>query len=378
MEYFGGAPNFMYSVWEKLPDPMPDPLSWVPALDVAGMNPRNESPANPYGMVVKVDATTGEPLRDATTGAYIPATDAKGDPFNVSAANPITSATVRDFGQLIAGRQTLTVTPGYYPGGISQTNSGTNSNTVKMLPGVYAVGGGASNGDNSGLILMGGALDAEGVMIYVTNSDLTATGNWGQVNISGSYEYINLTEYEYLAGDPAYYQKYDYQNYGNAGMAIFQDRRNPEDAVIIGGGNNMTMNGTLYFHCTGQEAGVVTPPASTAGGTWNVTVEVGGSSGQTGIQMIVDRLLVHGDADVIVKYDGRNFQPSNRAHSRQVDPNPVVWFAGGIGTQDGHADDGAVDPDVASDWTGALSLENDVDRLPVQKDQDHGSALEGP
>jgi Flp pilus assembly protein TadG len=311
MEYFGEPPNYLYPVFQELSVPIPDPLWQVPALDVGAMNPRNESPANLYGMVVKVDPTTGEPLKDGT-GAYIPATNSKGKTFNVAAANPITSSTVGDFGQLIGGRKTLTATPGYYPGGFAQTSSGSELRTIKMLPGVYAVGGGASNGDKSGMILNGGALDARGVMIYVTNSKLDGTGNYGRVDISGSYEYIKLLEYEYLAGDPTYYQEYDYKNYGNAGMAIFQDRRNPMDGVVIGGGNNMTMDGTLYFHCTGQADGTPTPPAgSVPGGPWDVTLEVGGSSGQTGIQMIVDRLLVHGDADVIVKYDGRNFQPSN-------------------------------------------------------------------
>ncbi len=311
MEYFGGAPNFVYPVYEKLPKPMPDPLAWVPALDVSAMNPRYESPATPYGMIVKVDPTTGVPLKDG--GAYIPATDSTGATFDVTAGVPIGSDTIRDFGQVIAGRNTVTVTPGYYPGGFKQTSSGTDLKTVKMLPGAYAVGGGAKPSDRSGMVLNGGALDAQGVMIYVTNSKLDATGNWGRVDISGRYEYIKLTEYQYLPGDPTSYQNYDYQNYGKAGMAIFQDRRNPEDAVIIGGADNMAMDGTLYFHCTGQLDGMAVPipPALPKPGTWEVIVEVGGSSGQTGIQMIVDRLLVHGDADIRIEYDGRNFMPSD-------------------------------------------------------------------
>jgi len=308
MEYFGGSPNFLYPVLEKLPSPIPDPLAWLPDLDVASMDPLNAG--SPYGMVVQVDPATGIPLTDAT-GAYIPAVDSNGFTFDVSAANPIRSSTIEAFGQLVGGvRQTLTVTPGYYPGGFSQQNSGSAFNTIRMLPGVYAVGGGASNGDKSGLILNGGALDAERVMVYVTNSSLDNTGNWGRVDIAGNYEYINLTEYEYLTGDPAYYQKYDYQNYGNAGMAMFQDRENPMDAVILGGEDNMVMGGTLYFHYTGQPAGMVEPVPL---GTPYVTVEVGGTSGQTGIQLITDKVLVHGDADLLIKYDGRNFQPANEA-----------------------------------------------------------------
>ncbi len=316
MEYFGGSPNFLYPVLEKLPTPIPDPLAWLPAPDVASMNPLGAG--NPYGMVVEVDPVTGIPSRDPVTNEYIPATHREsGQTFDVTAANPITSSTIRDYGQLVGGvRRTLTVTPGYYPGGFLQTNSGVELNTIRMLPGVYAVGGGASNGDKSGLILNGGALDAERVMVYVTNSSLDLSGNWGRVNISGNYEYINLTEYEYLTGNPPYpddppdYQKYDYINHDNAGMALFQDRRNPMDAVVVGGEDNMVMSGTLYFHYTGQLAGMVEPvPLGTPG----VTVEVGGSSGQTGIQLITDRVLVHGDADIKIEYDGRNFQPAVEA-----------------------------------------------------------------
>ncbi len=314
MEYFGGEPpNNLYPVLEKLPTPIPDPLHWLPALDVAAMNPGK--PGAPYGMVVKVDPTTGIPLTDPDTGAYIPATHREsGQTFDVSAGNPIRSSTIDDFGQLVGGvRQTLTVTPGYYPGGFDQQNSGANFKTIRMLPGVYAVGGGSSPPGNSGLVLNGGALDAEGVMIYVTNSSLDLTGNWGHVDISGNYEYINLTEYVYLEGDPDYYRKYDYLTEGNAGMAMFQDRRNPREAKIVGGEDNMVMGGTLYFHCTGQEAGMFEPPDPVPAGTWDVTVEVGGTSGQTGIQLITDRVRVHGDSDLIIKYDGRNFQPANEA-----------------------------------------------------------------
>jgi hypothetical protein len=270
----------------------------------------------PYGMLVQVDPATGIPLTDAD-GDYIPATHRETGPAaDGNAGVPIRSSIIGDYGQLVGGvRQTLTVTPGYYPGGFDQQNTGASFNTIKMLPGVYAVGGGSGPPGNSGLVLNGGALDAEQVMIYVTNSSLDGTGNWGHVDISGNYEYINLTEYVYIDGDPEYYKNYDYLTYGKAGMAFFQDRRNPRDAKIVGGEDNMVMGGTLYFHCTGQEAGMpIAPlPGSVPAGTWDVTVEVGGTAGQTGIQLITDRVRNHGDADVIIKYDGRNFQPADQA-----------------------------------------------------------------
>jgi len=237
MEYFGGSPNFVYSVWPKLPDPMPDPLATVPALDVAAMTPSHVAPAGfPYGMVVQWDATTGAPVIDSATGWYQPVLGKSGSykdkVFDVAAGAPITGTIVNNYygyKDPTTGRETLFMTPGYYPGGINLSSTSSASKTVKMLPGVYALGGGASNGDKSGLVLNGGAVDGRGVMIYVTNSKLDGTGNWGRVDISGSYEYVNLTEYEYILGDPTYYRKYDYKTYGNAGMLIFHGaiRRTP-------------------------------------------------------------------------------------------------------------------------------------------------------
>jgi hypothetical protein len=289
MDYFGRAPNYIYPVVEHA-SYMKDPLAWL-------LPPTDAGPID-YGMAVQVD-DTGLPVKNPATGDYVPLA------LSVATGDPITSQTIRDFGTNVGGRMTLTLAPGYYPGGISLTSSGSDFKTIKMLPGVYAVGGGNSNGDNSGLVLTGGALDAEGVMFYVTQSDQGAR-EWGHVNISGNYEYIKLTEYEYLDGDPDYYKNYDYKNYDKSGMCIFQDRANSQDAVIVGGADNMVMSGTLYFHNQSVQEGVPTNGSE-------VTVEVGGSCGQNGIQLITDRVLLHGDADIRINYDGRNFQPADQS-----------------------------------------------------------------
>jgi hypothetical protein len=293
-DYFATAPNYYYPIIEKAPY-MPDPLAWLPDLDVGGMS---------HGVVVAVDPATGLPRTDPITGAYIPELGKNGkytgQPFDVDSGEPITGTIVNNYGYIdpATGREIVVMTPGYYPGGIKLTSSGSTNKTVKMLPGVYALGGGSTTGDQAGLVLNGGAIEAQGVMVYITQSD-QGTLPWGWVDISGSYEYINMSEYIWQAGDPPAYQDYSQPPMG-AGMCIFQDRHNPMDATIRGGGAgySMTMGGTLYFHNID---------------TGHVQVNVGGSSGDTGIQLITDRVQILGDANITIRYDGRNFQPADQA-----------------------------------------------------------------
>jgi Flp pilus assembly protein TadG len=284
MDYFGTPPDDHYPILEGV-KPIPDPLAWLPAL-----NPLPDS-----GTAIEVDPATGEPA----PGAYVPVL-VGGLPLDVT--EPITHTEITNYGTMIAatGRHTLTLIPGYYSGGISVPSSGGAGLTIRMLPGVYALGGGpksvgAEGVAKSGLQFNGGALDALGVMIYLTES---IEGNYGSVDLA-SYEYINMTEYEYIAGDPDYYRDYANPPMG-AGMCIFQDRSSPMNANITagGGGMNMTMGGTLYFHNDS---------------TWDIQIAVGGSSGDTGIQLITDRVLIHGNGNITIKYDGRNFQPDSQA-----------------------------------------------------------------
>jgi hypothetical protein len=108
-------------------------------------------------MAVKTDAA-GEPLRDPT-GDYIPATHVgTGEPFDASSPSPIDGTTITNYGHDIGGATILTLTPGYYPGGIQLSGpvSETEGKKIELLPGVYALGGGDGHGGDSGLVVTGG------------------------------------------------------------------------------------------------------------------------------------------------------------------------------------------------------------------------------
>lgn len=129
-------------------------------------------------------------------------------------------------------------------------------------------------------------------MLYVTKSKQSYDG---RVDLNGSEAngaQVTISEYKGGTGQPAAYQAY-----ADAGMAIFQDRGNKQDAKFTGGSAS-TFAGTLYFH--NQD-------------TYNTKVSLGGNSGNLGIQVITDRLLVHGTKSMVtIMYDGRNFEPSDR------------------------------------------------------------------
>jgi hypothetical protein len=286
-EYFALAPNYYYPIVEHAPY-MPDPLAWLPEVD----------PLPATGAAILVD-DAGVPVPGPDPGGYTYLRDAGGN-LLVNVTQPITHTQIGAYGKLIGGRRVLTLIPGYYSGGISVASSGAENNTIKMLPGVYALGGGPEPGGppnlgKSGLHFNGGALDAEKVMVYLTHS---TNGIYASVNLA-SYEFIKLTEYEYIPGDPEYYRSYAKPPMG-AGMCIFQDRSSTRNANITAGGQgmNMTMGGTLYFHNLPDQ---------------DVLVEVSGGSGDTGIQLITDRVYLHGNGNITIRYDGRNFQPANQS-----------------------------------------------------------------
>lgn len=254
---------------------IPDPLEWLPEL-------RTDIGLPADGYAVQVDAT-GTPLLDAS-GNYIPV-------VGLNPNDTVTSANIDagDPGVVnIGGIETLTLAPGYYSGGFRMTSAGTYK--LKLLPGVYAVGGA---NPASGLVVSGGAFEALGCMLYVTQSK---TGQWGEVGLNGSESNgakIDISEYKGGLGQPGLYA-----DYAEAGMAVFQDRSNPNDAVFTGGSAS-SFAGTLYFH---NES------------TWNTRVSLGGNSGNLGIQVVTDRLLVHGTKSMVtIMYDGRNFKPSKKA-----------------------------------------------------------------
>ena len=213
---------------------------------------------------------------------------------------------------------TLTLSPGYYPGGFRLTSQAITAPLIdpatgepvteirpiydangilvgekevvvnqkylpklQLQPGIYALGGGAG-GQPTGLFVNGGAFVAEGVMLYITESD---TGKWGEVNLEGEKAVIMISEYKYLAGDPEEYKAYSY-----TGIAVFQDRNNTEEAKIVGGSDSH-FGGTLYFHSH----------------DFDTVTRVGGNSEDCGIQLITDNVIVHGTGTIRINYDGRNW-----------------------------------------------------------------------
>ncbi|MFH1371891.1 MAG: pilus assembly protein TadG-related protein [Planctomycetota bacterium] len=161
----------------------------------------------------------------------------------------------------IAPGETRTLSPGYYPGGIEITPS---TGTAILESGIYVLNG-------VGLNINGGNLIADppgGVMFYIIGT--------GSVNLQGNGN-VQIDE---LESGPW------------AGMAIFQDRNNHNDAKIIGT-NALDINGTIYF------------PRN--------FVEIGGTGDGFGTQLIADTLWIHGDGVLQINYDGRNPFPANKA-----------------------------------------------------------------
>jgi hypothetical protein len=179
---------------------------------------------------------------------------------------------------LPSGKKELTLTPGYYPGGIDITGS-----SLVLTGGVdarYAFGGGANG--KSGLVLGGGSsLVAKGVMLYISGDPDNSRGlgviRYGTVDVAGT-AYIEITS----RGD-AHLPGMGVE--GEEGIAIWQDRDNPNYAKIAGT-NESAIKGTLYF---GYNA-----------------VELGGTPEQSGNQIIAGALWVHGTATFSIAYDGRN------------------------------------------------------------------------
>jgi hypothetical protein len=251
-----------------------------------------DAPDDPNGPGYLPLPAYGEALVQDAAGNYIPAIDTDpcsptfGQPFDVVAADPINTGIMNRFGQDIGGVQKLTLTPGYYPGGIKLTTG----NEIKLLPGVYAFGGGNDNGDKSGLVVGGGTLDAVGVMIYVTASN-TPTSYWGQIKLTGGEVIIH----ESYDGDPGA-DPYASQGYGiNTDfkyIALYQDRANPE-VITINGNSDFDLKGSLYF-----------PTAHVA---------LGGTGFDAGTQFICGSLETAGNTEVTINYDGRFFTAGYRS-----------------------------------------------------------------
>jgi len=174
---------------------------------------------------------------------------------------------------------TLTLNPGYYPGGIDM-----NGGSVTLLAGVYAFGGGKNGG--SGIVLRGGATVTDGttsthtgagVLLYITGDPSAKPPvAYGTVDVAS-----NATIQATSRGDAMTPR----QIQGEMGIAIWQDRANTNYARIIGTSASC-LTGTIYC-------------------PYNA-LEIGGNSAQMGSQLIAGALQLHGNPNLDIAYDGRN------------------------------------------------------------------------
>lgn len=197
----------------------PDPLKSLlpPFKPGAPINPRQVFPASPT-----------EPIPPGCPGGSQAATDAQpqqGCRINENRYNN----KVWEFG------------PGYYPGGISLESS----ITIRLLPGVYYLGGGGFNmTSNSSVITIADPNDpplaGEGVLFYNTSGPNAPAG---KINMSGQGSTVDVLPLD-VPETSTYY------NYN--GMIIFQDRTiniNGDDVEITGGSNtdpSLSVRGLVY------------------------------------------------------------------------------------------------------------------------------------
>jgi len=199
-------------------------------------------------------------------------------------AIPNSTATVE-----VSQGMTVTLEPGYYPGGFK-----INGGNVTLKPGIYALGGGDKK-TPTGLNISGSpTFTARGVMFYITKS---TTGVYGKVDISGTpilvvtSPALNAELPDPPASEYPAWMDWVYAGEGgDEGISMFQDRTTPlndpkYEAKIIGT-SDFNLQGTLYFPQT--------------------FVELGGSGFQAGNQLLCWRAWIHGEGVITINYDGRN------------------------------------------------------------------------
>jgi hypothetical protein len=183
---------------------------------------------------------------------------------------------------------TCTLAPGYYPGGISVTSTGVTITLDPSLdpsvPPIYFFGGGSQKNVRSGLYMTGGNLIGRGVTLYVTKDFVSPTGQYGEVNLQGN-GIIDLTSPGDVIPPPG-----GPVITGQPGITIWQDPSNPQPATFNGMAG-MNIIGTLYFPTT--------------------HVDIEGTPGQMGNQVIAGSVDINGTARILVNYDGRNNIPGS-------------------------------------------------------------------
>ena len=167
--------------------------------------------------------------------------------------------------------------PGYYSGGLDITGG-----DVTLKPGIYILDG----SKKSGLVIGGNAnFCAKGVMFYVTGDaviDIAGTGSIQATPIKYDDNDFCDSSYTYPAG-----VDYTYED-----IMIFQSRDNLSDARIVGTGL-LDLEGTLYFP--------------------NNHIDLSGTGEGLGDQLIADTIEISGTGDLVIRYDGRNRAPANKA-----------------------------------------------------------------
>jgi hypothetical protein len=247
-------------------NPQPTADGWAdvyadPSLpfSVNPQSPRIEDPFGIRGANLTVPDIAAMPIGSDTTG-------------KTYGYDPLTGK----FPTITGG--TLTLNPGYYPGGIQMSGG-----SITLNPGVYAFGGGQvkSNPSNQpGIALTGGSITGMGVLLYITGDrDGSKTGvptEYGRIELTGQ-ALVQLTSQGDALTPP--------QIEGERGIAIWQDCYNPTYGKIEGTSGSF-IKGTIYCGYNG--------------------LDIGGNGGQTGNQVIAGCLTVHGTMSLGVAYDGRN------------------------------------------------------------------------
>ena len=165
----------------------------------------------------------------------------------------------------LSGSQTKTISPGYYPGGITVGNSG----KLTMNPGIYNIGG-------SGLTITGsGQVTAPGVMLYLSGTAGINVANSGALTLTP----VSAATY------PQY-----------AGISVFQDRADTASDSFTGSAN-FQVDGAIYL------------PSAPA--------TITGSGGTFGAEMIANTVSLTGSGIITINFSGGT-KPQIPSHAALV------------------------------------------------------------
>ena len=170
----------------------------------------------------------------------------------------------------ILGGETMSISPGYYSGGISMNNG-----SLTLAPGVYIL-------DGTGLDITGGNMYAEGVMFYIVDTDPNDNTDSHVKLVGNGITRISPPDPE-IHGFPGA-DTYE-------GISFFQARDNPNEATFVGT-SLLDLEGTLYFSAA--------------------HMDLGGTSDGFGNQLIANSIRVHGTGEIHINYDGRYPAVGNR------------------------------------------------------------------